>query len=144
MPIINRSTEVNVPVRIAYDQWTQFEEFHTFMEDVKFVRRLDRRYVQWNVEVGGKTLEWDAEITEQVPDQKIAWRSTSDASTAGTVTFERVGGSRCRIHLQLCYRWHDADETMGCWVGVLCRRAARDLERFKQLIEMRAVEVPVH
>ena len=73
--IVDRSIEINVPLRTAYDQWTQFEEFPTFMEDVKSVKQTDDTHLHWCVEIDGRTIEWDAEITEQIPDHRIAWRT---------------------------------------------------------------------
>src|SRR5688572_5274545 len=90
MSKIEKSIEVNVPVRTAYDQWTQFEEFPQFMEGVEHVEQIDDKRLRWKAEIGGKTLEWDAEIVEQLPDTKIAWRSTSGAKNAGAVSFYRL------------------------------------------------------
>lgn len=83
MSRIEKSIDINVPVRTAYNQWTQFEEFPRFMEGVKQVQQLDDKHLHWKAEIGGKEKEWNAEIVEQVPDQRIAWRSTSGAMTAG-------------------------------------------------------------
>ena len=90
MATIERSIEVAVPVRTAYNQWTQFEEFPRFMEGVKSVRQVDDRRLVWRAEVGGREKEWEAEITEQHPDERIAWRSLTGASNAGVITFHRL------------------------------------------------------
>ena len=92
MASVTKSIDVRVPVRTAYDQWTQFEEFPRFMEGVKSVKQLDDTHLHWIAEIGGQTKEWDAEITEQIPDERIAWRSTSGAKNAGVVTFHRLAG----------------------------------------------------
>jgi uncharacterized membrane protein len=81
MSSIEKSIEVNVPARVAYNQWTQFEEFPRFMEGVETVRQLDDRHLQWRAEIGGKTLEWKAEISEQIPDKRIAWHSLKGHAT---------------------------------------------------------------
>ena len=77
-------------VRTAYDQWTQFEEFPTFMEGVESVTQIDDTHMRWVAEIGGARREWDAEITEQHPDHLVAWRSTDGKTNAGVVTFHRL------------------------------------------------------
>lgn len=140
MSKIEKSIEVNVPVRTAYDQWTQFEEFPNFMEGVESIQQLDDRRLHWCAEVGGKMVEWNAEITEQIPDTRIAWRSTSGARNAGAVSFYRLSDERCRVTLQIDYEPQGFLETVGDWLGVINRRTAGDLERFKKFIEERGVE----
>jgi uncharacterized membrane protein len=140
MSTIEKTIDIDVPVRTAYNQWTQFEEFPKFMEGVQYVRQLDDRRLHWRAEVGGKQVEWDAEITEQIPDERIAWRSTSGAPNAGVVTFEPLSESRCRVNLQLHYEPEGIAENVGDWLGMLSRRAEGDLERFEKFIEARGVE----
>ena len=140
MSKIEKSIEVNVPVRTAYDQWTQFEEFPKFMEGVESIEQLDDSRLHWCAEVGGKNLEWDAEIVEQIPDTKIAWHSTSGAKNAGAVSFYRLSDEKCRITLQIDYDPQGVVETVGDWLGVMSRRTEGDLERFKKFIEERGVE----
>jgi uncharacterized membrane protein len=140
MSQIERSIEVGVPVRTAYNQWTQFEEFPRFMEGVESVQQLDDRRLHWRAEIGGKAVEWDASIVEQVPDKRIAWRSTSGAKNAGVVTFHRLADDRTRIMLQVDYEPEGALETAGDWLGVVTRRTAGDLERFRDFIESRGTE----
>src|SRR5436190_2143946 len=79
METIEKNIEVNVPVREVYNQWTQFEDFPRFMEGVKSVRQLDDKRVHWEAEIGGKKKEWDAELFEQEPDERIDWRSINRA-----------------------------------------------------------------
>ena len=67
MASVSESIEVDVPVSVAYNQWTQFEEFPSFMEGVESVRQLDDTHLHWAAEIGGKRHEWDAEITHQEP-----------------------------------------------------------------------------
>ena len=140
MATIEKSIEVEVPVRTAYNQWTQFEEFPKFMEGVREVRQVDDKRLHWKAEIGGKEQEWFAEITEQIPDERIAWTSRSGAPNAGVVTFHRLADSRTRIMLQLDYEPHGAVENVGDAVGVVSRRVAGDLERFKDFIEARGRE----
>nr|MDQ6918501.1 SRPBCC family protein [Candidatus Dormibacteraeota bacterium] len=101
----NITKEINVaaPVRTAYNCWTQFETFPQFMEGVKEVRQLDDKHLQWRAEIGGKEESWDAEIVEQLPDRKIAWRSTTGTPTAGTVLFETIDDGHCRVMLTMEY-----------------------------------------
>lgn len=140
MSQIQRSIDVNVPVGTAYNQWTQFEEFPKFMEGVESVQQLDDRRLHWRAEVGGKTVEWDARIVDQIPDKRIAWCSTSGARNAGAVTFHRISDDCTRIMLQLDYEPEGVVETAGDLLGVVERRAAGDLERFRDFIEGRGVE----
>jgi len=140
MPTIEQSIEVEVPVSTAYNQWTQFEEFPRFMEGVEAVRQLDARKLHWVAEVAGQHREWDAEITEQVPDQRIAWRSTDGTRNAGVVTFHRLGDDRTKVMLQLEFEPDGAVEHVGDLLGLVEHRAAGDLERFREFIEVRGQE----
>jgi glycine/D-amino acid oxidase-like deaminating enzyme/uncharacterized membrane protein/nitrite reductase/ring-hydroxylating ferredoxin subunit len=137
---ILESIDVEVPVTTAYNQWTQFEEFPAFMEGVESVRQIDDTHLHWKAEVGGKTVEWDAEITEQTPDQRIAWCSLGGARNAGVVTFHRISDTSCRVTLQIDYQPEGVVENVGDLLGVVERRARGDLERFKEFIEERGVE----
>ena len=140
MSVIEQSIEINVPVRAAYNQWTQFEEFPNFMEGVKQVKQLDDTHLHWKAELGGKEKEWDAEITEQIPDERIAWRSRNGAPTAGVVTFHRLSDSKSKVMLQMEYDPQGIVENVGDAAGVVSQRVLRDLERFKQYIESRGQE----
>jgi uncharacterized membrane protein len=139
-PAIRRSIEVNVPLRTAYDQWTQFEEFPRFMEGVEQVRQLDDRRLHWRANIAGQAQEWDAVITEQLPDRRIAWRSTTGARNDGVVSFVPMGPTRTRVDLQLDYAPEGPVENVGSLLGFVERRVQGDLERFKQFIEGRGVE----
>src|SRR5581483_10233082 len=103
MALIEKHIDVDVPVRTAYNQWTQFESFPRFMEGVEAVRQLDDAHLHWRASIAGKMEEWDAVITEQTPDERIAWHSTSGATNAGVVTFHRLGEGETRVMLQLEY-----------------------------------------
>jgi uncharacterized membrane protein len=140
MSTIEQSIDVNVPVSTAYNQWTQFEEFPRFMEGVEAVRQLDNQRLHWRANVGGRVEEWDAIITEQHPDERIAWKNTTGAPNAGVVTFHRLADNKTRIMLQMEYDPQGVVENLGDLLGVVSRRVANDLERFKEFIEARGQE----
>ena len=140
MPTVEKSVEVNVPARTAYNQWTQFEEFPEFMDGVKEVRQVDDTHLRWCAKVGGKELEWDAEITEQKPDQRIAWTSRGGEYNSGVVTFHRLTDDSSRVMLQLDYEPEGVVENVGTAIGALDRRVEGDLKRFKDFIEERGTE----
>jgi uncharacterized membrane protein len=137
MPTVKKSIEVDVPVRSAYDQWTQFEEFPSFMEGVEAVQQLDDKRLHWRAKVGGKVQEWDAEITEQVPDKIIAWKSTSGARNEGTVRFVPLGGSKTKLEVEMHWEPADVTERIGDVLGADDARIQGDLGRFKKFIEKR-------
>ena len=140
MASIEKSIEVRVPVHTAYNQWTQFEEFPRFMEGVQEVRQIDDTHLHWRAKIGGKEEEWDAVITEQVPDDRIAWRNSSGAHNAGVITFHKLDDQRTKLMLQIDYEPHGATEKMGSALGMVERRVEGDLERFKEFIETRGAE----
>jgi len=137
MARVEKSIEVAVPVNAAYNQWTQFETFPEFMDGVKEVQQLDDTHIHWKADINGKKEEWDAEITEQVPDRRIAWRSTSGAPNAGAVTFHPLDNSTTKVMLQLEAEPRSTTEKVGAAVGVLDRQVKNDLEKFKDFIERR-------
>lgn len=137
MPTVEKSTEINVSAHAAYDQWTQFEDFPKFMEGVKEVRQLDDTHVHWHAEVGGREKEWDAEITEQIPDRRIAWHSVSGAQNDGIVTFDDIGANAARVTLRMNYETQGLAESLGQAAGVLDRVVEDDLQRFKEFLEAR-------
>ena len=138
MSKIEASIDVNVPVRVAYDQWTQFEEFPRFMEAVDSVKQVDDTHLRWVAELAGVRKEWDAEITQQEPDQRIAWTSTSGAENAGAVDFHRLDDHHTRITLTMDVDPDGVLENVGDAAGVPDRQVKGDLERFKEFIEQRA------
>ena len=140
MSTIEQSIDVNVPVHTVYNQWTQFEEFPRFMEGVEEVRQLDDRRLHWRANIGGRVEEWDAVITEQHPDERVAWKNTTGAPNAGVVTFHRLADTKTRIMLQMEYDPQGVVENLGDLFGVVSRRVANDLERFKEFIEARGQE----
>ena len=140
MPRVEQSIEIEVPVSTAYNQWTQFEEFPKFMNGVEEVRQLDNTHLHWVAEIGGHREEWDAEITEQHPDERIAWKATSGKNNAGVVTFHRLDDRRSKIMLQLDWESEGMIEKVGSAIGQDDRQVKGDLERFKELIESRGAE----
>ena len=140
MSTIEQSIDVEVPVRTAYNQWTQFEEFPRFMDGVESVRQLDDKRLHWVAEVAGQRREWHAEITEQSPDERVAWRSVDGATNAGVVTFHRLGDGLTRVMLQLEFEPEGLAEKAADALGIVQRRAKADLERFKEFIESRGRE----
>lgn len=137
---IEESIEVNVPLRTAYNQWTQFEDFPKFMENVLAVRQLDNRHLHWRAKVAGEEKEWDAEITEQIPDKRIAWRSVSGARNGGVVTFHKISDSETRIMLQMEYEPEGTVEKVGDAMGGVRLQARSSLQRFKEMLEQRGTE----
>ena len=129
MSTIEKSIEVNVPVYTAYSQWTHFEEFPQFMEGVKEVKQLDVKRLHWKTEIAGQDKEWDAEITEETADQRIAWRSQNGAISGWVVTFHQLSNARSKVMVQIEY------DPQGLGVG--SSNVQGDLERFKMLVEKR-------
>jgi len=134
---VTESVDVHVPVRTAYNQWTQFEEFPRFMEGVEKVVQLDDATLEWTAEINGVERSWQAEIVEQEPDQVVAWRSTSGAKNDGRVSFESLGANRTRVTLELEVEPEGAVEKAGDALGFVERQVEGDLRRFKEFIESR-------
>jgi len=140
MATVQESIEVNVAVRTAYNQWTQFEEFPRFMEGVERVVQLDDTTLQWTAEVYGQNKQWQAQITDQTPDRKVAWRSVSGAENAGAVEFDPVGADQTRVSVTMEVDPEGPLENIGTALGFLQRRVKGDLDRFKEFIESRGQE----
>ena len=140
MSNITQSIDVDVPVRTAYDQWTQFEEFPRFMEGVEEIRQLDATHTHWTTTIGGVEREFDAEITEQHPDERVAWNSTTGPDHAGVVTFHRLGDAQTRVTVQIDWSPEGVVEKAGDLLQLDERRVKGDLVRFKEFIESRGVE----
>jgi uncharacterized membrane protein len=134
---IEQHVDVDVPVRAAYDQWTQFEQFPQFMEGIESVTQIDDTHLRWVAEVAGTRREWDAEITEQHPDHRIAWRSTDGKTNAGVVTFHRLDDAKTRVTVQMDYDPEGITEKAGSVLGFDDRRVKGDMKRFKELVEQR-------
>jgi uncharacterized membrane protein len=139
-PYKEESIEVDVPVRTAYNQWTQFEEFPKFMDAVQEVVQLDDKHLLWNVKIAGRELQWHSEISDQTPDERIAWRSTNGPDHGGAVLFEPLGPDRTRVTVRLQYEPQGLAENVASALGIVSGRVEDDLENFKKFIESRGVE----
>lgn len=129
--------DVNVPVRAAYDQWTQFESFPHFMEGVTQIQQLTDSTLRWVADIDGQRLEWDAKITEELPNIRVAWTSTTGAQNAGAIDFHYLAPDRTRIVATMDVTPQGAAQNIGDWLGVVDRRVQGDLDRFKTYIEGR-------
>ncbi|NAZ80657.1 cyclase [Kineococcus sp. R8] len=132
--------DVSVPVRTAYDQWTQFESFPEFMNGVVSITQTDATHTRWTTKVAGVEREFDAEITEQHPDERVAWKSVDGKDHAGVVTFHRLADSETRVTVQLDWEAEGLVEKVGSAVGADDRQIKADLKRFKAFIESRGTE----
>ncbi|MGH2685878.1 MAG: SRPBCC family protein [Actinomycetota bacterium] len=140
MTTIEQGIEVEVPVRTAYNQWTQFEDFPQFMEGVKEIKQITDTRLRWRAEILGVDREWEAEIDEQTPDQRIAWHAIDGTTNGGVVTFHRLDEGLTRVMLQLELEPEGIVEKAGDWLGLVKGRVKGDLERFKTFIEGRGRE----
>jgi uncharacterized membrane protein len=137
MSTIEQSIDLEVPVRVAYDQWTQFESFPAFMDGIEEVRQLDDTHLHWRAKVGGHEVEWDAVITEQLPDERVAWRATDGKANAGVVTFHRLSDDSSRVMVQIEHESDGVMEKVGSALGADTREVKSSLRRFKELVESR-------
>jgi uncharacterized membrane protein len=129
--------DVAVPVRVAYDQWTQFETFPQFMPGVDQITQITPTKTHWITAIGGVRREFDATITEQRPDERIAWRTENGPAQAGVVTFHRLSDDTTRVHLQLELEPQGVAERMGTMTGVIGKSIEGDLQCFKDFVESR-------
>ncbi|MBO0811510.1 MAG: SRPBCC family protein [Microlunatus sp.] len=140
MGVAEETVEVDVPVRTAYNQWTQFESFPEFMSGVEEVRQLDDKSLHWKVKIAGVSREYDAEIIEQTPDQVIAWQSTGGTDNYGTIRFQELDNLTTRISASIGYQTENATEKAGDALSMPERQLRNDLARFKEFIESRGTE----
>ena len=140
MSVVEKSIEVELPVSTVYNQWTQFEEFPQFMEGVEQVTQLDDKRLHCVAEIAGTRREWDAEIVDQEPDQRIAWRSIDGTGNGGIVTFQPAGDAATRVNLQMEFEPEGLAETIGDKLGFVSKQAEGDLKRFKSFMEERGGE----
>ena len=138
MAEIEKSIDIKAPLREVYNQWTQFEEFPGFMEGVEEVRQLDDKRLYWRAKIAGKEKEWHAEITDQTPDRRIAWKHLDGPYNAGAVLFDRILEGT-RVTLKLVYDPEGVTENVGDALGFVSRRVQGDLERFERYIEERGI-----
>jgi uncharacterized membrane protein len=140
MTTVEKSIDVEVPVSVAYNQWTQFEQFPQFMGGIESITQIDDTHLHWNVSIGGQKREFDAEITEQHPDERVAWRSVDGETHAGVVTFHRLGDSSTRVTVQLDWKPEGIVEKAGAILQVDDVQISSDLKKFKELIESQGFE----
>lgn len=141
MAQIVETIDVDVAVRVAYNQWTQFETFPDFLEEVESIRQIDDTHLRWKVSIGGAEREFDTVITEQHPDERVAWTSTGgDTAHAGAVTFHTLTETSTRVTVQIDWEPDGALERVGALVGVGSHAVRKDLDNFKQFIEARGRE----
>ena len=142
MAKVEEAIEVNVPVRTAYNQWTQFEEFPKFMSSVQELQQVDDKHLHWRAKVAGQAQEWDAEITEQTPDQRVAWVNTSGPRNHGVVNFHYLDEDRTRVQVMMDVEPPAgvAGEAADSVFGLTSKSVKGDLERFKEFIEERGSE----
>ncbi len=140
MDTVEKIIEVNAPLSVVYNQWTQFETFPEFMETVEEVQQLDSKRVHWKSKFSGKVKEWDAEIFQQEPDSLIAWRTTSGPVQTGTVSFRTRSPSRTEVAVRIEYQPETLVERLAGRFGIIGRRLKRDLEAFKEFIQNRPAE----
>lgn len=141
MAQIIETVDVDVPISQAYNQWTQFESFPQFLDEVVSLQQLDDTHTRWKVEVGGVEREFDAEITEQHPDERVAWTSTGgETAHAGAVTFHRLTDASTRVTVQIDWEPEGLLEKVGSMVGAGSHAVKKDLQNFKEFIEKRGSE----
>ena len=140
MKTIEESIDIAVPVSTAYNQWTQFESFPHFMDGVERVEQKSDTRLHWVADVGGQTREWDAEITEQHPDERVAWKAIGNDGPDGVVTFHDLGDASTKVMLQMAYDPEGTKESIGSALGLDSRRVKGDLKAFKEFIETRGAE----
>ncbi|MFI6600183.1 SRPBCC family protein [Nonomuraea sp. NPDC050536] len=140
MSTIEYSIDVRVPIRVAYNQWTQFETFPEFMEGVESVKQLTDTRAVWQAEIAGVKREFETEIAEQHPDERVAWHTLDKPKHSGVVTFHRLDDTNTRVTLQMAYDPEGFVETAGDWLQLVRIRVQADMRRFKEFIESRGGE----
>ncbi len=140
MASVEDSIDVDVPVSTAYNQWTQFESFPQFMHGVESITQTDDTHLHWKTKVGGVEREYDTVITEQHPDERVAWKSTDGTTNAGAVTFYRLSDDQTRVTVQIDWQPEGFVEKAGAAIGVDDRQVGADLKRFKSFIESQGSE----
>jgi uncharacterized membrane protein len=137
---IQCSVDVAAPVKVAYDQWTQFEDFPEFMHRVERIEQKDDQTVVWHENVWGIQRSWEAEIVEQVPDERIVWRSDSRGGHSGVVTFHELSDRLTRVELNVDLQPQGMFEKLASGLRFHRRAVKTDLQRFKAFVEMRNEE----
>ena len=132
---VDKKLEVDAPIERVYNQWTQFEDFPRFMEGVVRIDQLSNDMLHWTIDIGGVKREFDAKVTEQIPDERIAWKSVDGKTHAGVVTFHRLGDDETRVTVQMSYDPEGFLENAADSLGVIAARVQGDLTRFREFIE---------
>lgn len=140
MHTIEKSIEVNAPISTVYNQWTQFEAFPRFMKGVEQVRQLDDKRLRFTATIAGKREEWEAEIFEQVPEEKISWRTISGVMNEGTIFFDKLSDGRTLVRAAIAIDPDSLMEKFGSALHIPDSRVKGDLERFRDFIENRVIE----
>ena len=140
MTTIEKSIDVKAPVSRTYNQWTQFESFPAFMDGVERIRQVTPTRTHWEINIAGVRREFDAEITEQHPDERVAWTTTNGTHQSGVVTFHRIDDDTTRVTLQLDHDPQGFVEKVGDALGIVQRRVKGDLANFKEFIDARGTE----
>lgn len=144
MAVVEKAIDVEAPVNRVYEQWILYEEFPRYAQGVKKVRRLDRRRSRWRVEIAGREKIWEAQITHQIPNQRICWRTTGGMSSAGIVNFYSLGARRSRIIVWIKFVPRGVVERIGNLCGIVARKVVGDLRRFKEFVESTGLKVDAH
>jgi uncharacterized membrane protein len=138
MAQIIESIDVDVPVTTSYNQWTQFESFPKFLDEVVSITQIDDTHLHWKVNVAGAEREFDAEVTEQHADERVAWKSTGgETEHAGVVTFHKLTDTTSRVTVQIDWQPEGLLEKAGALVGAGSHAVKKDLKNFKEFIEGR-------
>lgn len=140
MHTVSSDIDINAPIRSVYNQWTQFEDFPAFMWGVEDVKQVSDSILAWRVSVAGVNREFTTEITEQLPDERIAWKSTSGPQHAGVVTFHRLNDDETRVRLQLDWEPEGFVEHAGAILQLDDAQVRADLEKFSQLMNSNGFE----
>jgi uncharacterized protein (TIGR02271 family) len=140
MSATTHSIEVDAPLRAVYNQWTQFEEFPRFMDGIEQVRQEGEKRLFWRARIGGQVKEWEAEITNQIPDERVAWESVDGSPNSGTVIFQSISPGRTKITATIEYEPEGLLEKTGDALGIPSGRMQADLERFRNFMEEKGGE----
>ena len=140
MVSVTKSVDVEAPLSTVYNQWTQFEDFPQFMGGVDQITAIDDKRTHWVTSIGGQRREFDTEITEQHPDERVAWKSTDGTTHAGVITFHRLGDTTTRVTAQIDWQPEGLVEKVGAALNFDDRQVSSDLDRFKEFIESRGTE----
>jgi uncharacterized membrane protein len=137
---LHDSVDVAVPLETAYNQFTQFEDFPEFMHGVEDVEQDDDAHLTWHAHVWGLRRSWEIEITDQLPNERIAWRTVNGSEATGVVTFHRLGDRLTRIEVIVSVQPEGVLEKAASGLRIVGRVLRSDLRRFKAFLELRDQE----